>query len=243
MPETKRRIRPVIEEIVEDSPQVKEEVVVSPPEMSKRQVVDETPSVHEHHHHKEVAPSVEVSHDRAKELLAEITSGHTQVSQDRMNIKLLFVITIITALVVGFISGGVYVYVTGVKQETPTQTATPTATPAVSATPTVSATPSPVAIGADVLAAFKVSVLNGSGQIGGAGKIKALLENAGFKVGTTGNASSFNYTDTIIQTTDKVSADVVALLKKSLSRDYSVEVGKALPSDSKWDIVVTAGSK
>lgn len=242
MPETKRRIRPVIEEIVEDTPSVKEEVVVSPPEMPKRHVEEEAPHVH---HHKETPEVVsrEVSHDRAKELLAEITTGHTEVSQDKMNMKLLFVITIITALVVGFISGGVYVYVTGVKQETPTQTATPTSTPTVSATPIVSATPTPVAVNADVLAALKVSVLNGSGQIGGAGKIKALLENAGFKVGTTGNASSFNYTDTIIQTTDKVSADVVAILKKSLSRDYSVEVGKALPTDSKWDIVVTAGSK
>lgn len=251
MPETKRRIRPVIEEIVEEKPKVKEEVVSSPPEMpKKREEAEHTHKTHAEshaHHEPQTAympePTPELTHDHAKELLAEITSGHTETKADRMNMKLLFGITIVTALVVGFISGGVYVYVTGVRPDSTVSAPTPTSSPVASTTPVATATATPVAVNPDVLAAFKVSVLNGSGQIGGAGKVKSLMENAGFKVGSTGNAASFNYTDTMIQTTDKVSAEVVAVLKKALSKDYSVEVGKALASDSKWDIVVTVGSK
>lgn len=246
MPETKRRIRPVIEEIVEEKPKVKEEVVTSPPEMPKKR--EEAEHIHKAHTHHEQPvympePASEVTHDHAKELLAEITSSHTETQTDRMNMKLLFGITIVTALVVGFISGGVYVYVTGVRPDSTVATPTPTSSPIASTTPVATATATPVAVSPDVLSSFKVSVLNGSGQIGGAGKVKSLMENAGFKVGSTGNAGSFNYTDTMIQTTDKVSAEVIAVLKKALSKDYSVEVGKALPTDSKWDIVVTVGSK
>ncbi len=245
MPETKRRIRPVIEEIVEEKPKVKEEVV-APPEMPKKREEEH----HHEHHHSEPQPiytpeePLEVTHTHAKDLLAEIASGHSDTKGDRMNMKLLFAITIVTALVVGFISGGVYVYVTGVRPDNSVAaTPTPTSSPSASVTPVATATASPVVVTPDVLAALKVSVLNGSGQIGGAGKVKALMENAGFKVGNTGNATSFNYTDTMIQTTDKVSAEVVSTLKKALSKDYSVEVGKALPLESKWDIVVTVGSK
>ncbi len=245
----KKRIRPVIEEVIE-TPVVTEEVLEAP--------TFEEPVQHEHHHAHEHtateaapvpqpveandAPSPEVE-NRAKALITEL---EVDKNDSKVNVKLIFALTIITALIVGFITGGVYVYFTGLKSMTnPSPVATATPTPASEAIeePKVSPTPTPSPVPQSVISAFKVSVLNGSGQVGGAGKVKALLENAGFKVGNTGNAGNFNFVSTQVQVKENVSVEVVNLLKKTLSGDYSVEVGKALPTSSAYDIVVTVGSK
>lgn len=247
----KKRIRPVIEEVIE-TPVVKEEPLVAPTFEEPTQ-----PAHHEHHHahahtpseptpvpqpvEANEAPSAEVE-NRAKALITEL---ETDKSDSKVNIKLIFALTIITALIVGFITGGVYVYFTGLKTMTsPNPVSTPTPPPSeVIEEPKVSPTPTPSPVPQSVISAFKVSVLNGSGQVGGAGKVKALLENASFKVGNTGNASNFNFVSTQIQVKESVSVEVVNLLKRTLSGDYSVEVGTALPASSAYDIVVTVGSK
>jgi|GEM_PF-971925 len=257
----RKRIRPVIEEIVEESNNAPEPVVEAPPSMPSHS------HSHHAHAHAEVAETKEAAevetvseaveappvsehphnHHSHEEKARELLNDLDTTAPEKMNLKLIFALTIVTALVVGFISGGVYVYFTGLSDldAGPLASVSPSSSPSTSPmtsstpTPTPSATPVPTAM----LATYKVSVLNGSGQVGGAGKVKALLENAGFKVGNTGNAASYNFTNTVVQVKDTVPADVIATIKKTLSSEYSVEVGKALVTSSPYDIIVTVGSK
>lgn len=145
------------------------------------------------------------------------------------------------AFLIAFAMGGVYTYISG----TNSQTATPSPTPAeeiipIEPTPVVSPTPSASPI---PLNKYTVSVLNGSGKIGEAGKVKTILEKAGFKVSYTGNAESFDLDETTIQVKDTVTADAVKKLEDSLKSTYEVTVGEALDAKSKYDIIITVGSQ
>lgn len=157
------------------------------------------------------------------------------------NLFFFFLILFFAFLITVFI-GGLYVYFTGIKSKTATATPTPTASSDPVATPAVSDAPT-ASPSASNLGSFKVSVLNGSGKSGEAGRARALLEKAGFNVTSTGNASAFNFTDTTIQVKSTVGAEVVSKLKESLGESYSVTDGKALDVKSQFDIVITVGSK
>lgn len=231
----KKRRKPIIEEIVE-----------TPASLPKAP----EPEVHTHHHvHEEVEETapvdfVETAHEVASydeptpvdiKAHAMPDTSQEEVDERKTPIKLLFAITIITALVVGFILGGVYVYMSGVKDVPQvTGTPTPSAQPQ-NATPAPTPTPQPVKLNT-----LKVNVLNGSGIIGAAGKVKTALETAGFVVPGTGNASNYAYKKTVIQVKDSVPVQVVDSLKEAL-KAYSLEDGDKLPASSTYDIVVIAG--
>ena len=93
------------------------------------------------------------------------------------------------------------------------------------------------------LDSFSLRVLNGSGEIGAASAGQKVIETAGFKVKATGNASSYDFEDTVIQVKEAVPLEVVSKLKEALANDYSVKVGETLKDTTDFDIVVTVGSK
>ncbi len=169
------------------------------------------------------------------------------VEKPKRNVFLFFAIMLLVAFVVMALAGGMYVYLNGVKnlpeaqvtEGVPTETTAPQAvvqaTPPPAGGPT--ATPKPD------YSLYNVSILNGSGAIGAATGVKDLIQKGGFKVGYTGNADNFNYTDTIIQVKNTVSADVVATLRNLLVSTYSIKIGTALDSQSRWDIIITVGTK
>ncbi len=220
----KKRIQPVIEELANtpiETPTPEEPVSSEPlPEASKI----------------------------IKEEMAE-SSPLTNTYKEKTNFLSLFLITAAVAFVVALISGGLYVYFSGMEKfnnednvsketsELPidTESVAPR-TPAPSGNPTPTATPNPTK-----LATLKVAIYNGSGKIGEAGNAKTLLEKVGFKISVISNANSFDYTDTIIQTKKTVSADAVSVAKNALSQKYQVKLGDSLDSGSQYDIVVTVG--
>ena len=138
-------------------------------------------------------------------------------------------------LLLGALLGGVYFYQKGVNQDLQT-----TPTPEASIEPTIAPTASPSA--KLDLTKFPINVQNGSGVVGTAGTAKSLLTKAGFKVGATGNADNYNYTDTIIKAKASVGADFVSKLTTTLSGIYSVAKAQTLPDTSKDDVVVIIGS-
>ncbi len=245
MPATKKRIRPVIEEVVEtpvksashaharvrveeEAPAVPVETVQEVARYDEPAQIEAAPVEHEHKH-----VSAEA---QAREFL-----GDSHEPDRRMNVKLIFFVTVITALIVGFIAGGVYVYISGVsniKTETDMPTPTPIAEESMAPVQTASPSPTPTV----KLDTLSVNVLNGSGVIGAAGKVKASLEAGGFKVSGTGNAANYNFKDTTIQVKVGTPQAVVDALKKAL-KEYVVEVGDELPASSKFDVVVTAGKQ
>ena len=105
-------------------------------------------------------------------------------------------------------------------------------------TPTASATPTAVLD----LTKFKISVLNGGGVPGEAGKAKTLLETAGFTVASTANAKDYSFTKTIIGAKSTVDKAFLEALSAALSKTYVVGTLEELPASSTDSVVVTIGS-
>lgn len=135
----------------------------------------------------------------------------------------------------GAILGGIVFYqrsISGSRMETPTLTPAPTSTPIISASP--SATIS--------LAKYTISIFNGSGIAGEAGKAKTLLTTAGFKVGSTANAATYDYTKTIIKAKSMVEPSFISALSAALSKTYSIDTPQTLDSTSSDTVQVVVGS-
>lgn len=229
----KRAMRPVIEEIVElpssgQETEAKPQVISADSKMAVEEVATEKQEVEE-------APQVKAKKDKD--------------ADEGFHFSLGFVfLTLIIAIIVAVVAGGLYVYFNGVnsiKSVTPQETLEPTTQPQATPSPQPSAKPSPAASGTPEpkFGTYKVSVLNGSGKIGEAGKVKTLIEKAGFKVATTGNADSFTYKETVVQVKASVAKSAVDALKKALEGSYKVTEGSALDSKSTSDIIITVGAE
>jgi cell division protein FtsL len=88
---------------------------------------------------------------------------------------------------------------------------------------------------------LSITVENGSGVEGTAGKAAKILKDLGYNVVSTGNADNFNYEGVTIQVKDPQS-NFVNLLKKDLANDYTVTSGTSdLAPDSSTDAVIIIG--
>ena len=88
---------------------------------------------------------------------------------------------------------------------------------------------------------LSISVENGSGVAGTAGKAAKVLQDLGYNVVSTGNADNFNYEGVTIQVKDPLS-NFVNLLKKDLSGDYTITSGTSdLAPDSPTDCIIIIG--
>ncbi len=119
------------------------------------------------------------------------------------------------------------------------QHASPTPQP-VTPAPTIATKPS-VAV---TLSQYTINILNGSGVVGQAAKVKADLVTQGFNVTATGNADNANFTKTQISAKKSVSADYIQKLKEALQKKFVVEVESQVPNSSSQttDVVITIGS-
>lgn len=137
----------------------------------------------------------------------------------------------------GALLGGIYFYqkglggTIGVAKPTPTPEAMETsATPSASPSATLD------------LTKYPVNVLNGSGIAGEAGKAKTSLEKAGFKVSGTGNASSYDFTKTVIKAKADVPEDFLTKLTDELGKTYSMDKNQTLAASSSDSVQVIIGS-
>lgn len=111
--------------------------------------------------------------------------------------------------------------------------------PSISVTPTITSAPTPTPI--DV-SSFKIKVLNGTGIAGQASETVKLLENQNFTVQNTGNAASYGFTQTQIETKKTVPQEVIKLLTSALTVDSPPKISaKNLPDTSEVDIIITTG--
>jgi len=162
------------------------------------------------------------------------------VQKANRNYKKIILIILLTALAASFIVGGLFVYFSGASTD---PSPLPSPTPMIQVTPAPSPSPSPTPEPLPDLTEMKINILNGSGKIGEAGKVGDLLEEAGFEAITIGNASRFDYEETIIEAGKSVSPKVVSLVKETLSDSYEVTIGNSLETNTKYDLVITVGSK
>lgn len=119
---------------------------------------------------------------------------------------------------------------------TPTPTGKPTATP----TPKISTSSIDKTTKLD-RKDLTVTVENGSGEKGVAGKLADVLKGLGYNVTSTANADNFNYSDVTIQV-KSTKSDYLPVLKKDLSSDYTIGSATSdLSSSSSADAVVIIG--
>jgi len=146
------------------------------------------------------------------------------------------VIIIPGILLLGALLGGIVFYQKNISNQ-PAVTPTPTDNPITAvATPTASSS-------ATVdLTKYTVNIFNGSGIGGEAGRAKDLLTTAGFKVGTTANAATYNFTKTIIKAKSTVDPAYIAKLSATLGKNYIVDTAQVLAATAKDDVEVTVGS-
>lgn len=222
----KKRIRPVIEEVVSKSAKA--------------------------HPHIEEPIATEPQNDSSETAIIDDNPINDDMSEKKSSFHLgFFLITFLVAIFVFVVSGAVYVYFSGLEQlDDPKESQTPNPTPAYSqkpeATPVASESAKPSASPSSSplsVSSLKVNILNGSGKIGEAGKAKTLVEKKGFKVASVGNANTFNFTDTIIQAKASVPEASIKLMQEAISASYIVKVGDKLDSKNTYDIIITVGTK
>lgn len=146
-----------------------------------------------------------------------------------------WVILVPGVLLLGALLGGIFFYEKGIRDQsaiTPTPEATAEAVVTPSASPSAKLD----------LTKYPINVENGSGIPGTASSAKDLLTKGGFKVSTTGNAATYDFTDTTIETKADVPSDFVTKLTTTLSGIYKVGTPKSLPDTSKDEVVVIIGS-
>lgn len=88
----------------------------------------------------------------------------------------------------------------------------------------------------------KIKILNGSGIVGKAGDVKKFLQGAGYEDILTGNAATFDYDTTVIQTKDGENS-----LAELIAEDIKSEIEKkalfeTLDKDNAADIVIIVGT-
>lgn len=133
---------------------------------------------------------------------------------------------------------------------TPTDfpTSTPEPTPSESPTPSPSNTPTPKPTTNPVdkqtgldRSTLSVTVQNGSGQAGAAGKAADILKNLGYNIVSTGNAETYDFVNVSIQVKAAKSA-FLALLKKDLAENYTIGSNSAdLSTSFSSDALVIIG--
>ena len=149
-------------------------------------------------------------------------------------------IIIPTALLVGALVGGLITYFSGISALSVSK-ASPS--PVASSVPDTESTPAPEPKSDVDRSEVKLQVLNGSGVSGLAGKAKTYLEGLGYKDVTVGNASVSNLTETTIAV-KKDKESLLDTVTSDLSKNYKVAAdSETLPASSKYDFVITLGSK
>jgi outer membrane biosynthesis protein TonB len=251
MPEdNKKRKRVVVEEVGADLPAQTEDVLQKPSEDTLdtldevKEKVEELQNLTE-----EIGESAEKSAEIEEEIVevAEKASPVEKPEEEKTVVSTLapppypkkngmnpLVILIPGVLLLGALLGGIYFYQKSIK----TTDGEPSPTPSVQTSTKPSATPSSQVD----LTKYTVAVQNGSGIAGEAGKVKTLLEGAGFKVGTTGNAPSYDFEETIIKTKSTVDKAYLDKLTETLKGSYKVGDNETLPESSKDDVIVIVGS-
>jgi hypothetical protein len=181
----------------------------------------------------------EVSSDEIKDWLNEVRPEKKEEKKKKGSFVKVIVWTVVVLLVLGALVGGVIYYKSSFSQENQEETqpeseemSEPTSTPEPTAAPEVS------------LDDYTIKVQNGSGIAGEAGNVADLLSDAGFANPDTGNAESYDFTTTVVETKASVPNSVYNSIKEALSDQYIVEKSEqTLDDSSSYDIVITVGSK
>jgi hypothetical protein len=180
--------------------------------------------------------------EKAKDWLSDVKPEETMTDEkEGGGKKKFFVILLILVILGGVIAGGVYYYQTNMAN---ISESTSEPTPVVEEpTPTPNATEASNSAEIDY-SKYSVSVLNGSGIVGEAGKAAALLDDFEFKSVDTGNAGSYDYTKTEVATKEDVPTALYDEIQTALEENYVItKADKSLDEEYAYDIEIIVGTE
>lgn len=185
----------------------------------------------------------EVSSDEIKEWLKEVRPEKEKAKEEKkgLNAKVIIFILVILAAI-GALVGGIIYYRSSVSDKS-TENETQDEEAAATSTPIPTPTPEPETEEVD-LNDYSFNILNGSGTAGEAGRVNDLLEKSEFPKADTGNASSYDFTTTIVKVKEETPDAVYEKIKEALSETYIVEKSdEVLEESSSYDVVITVGAR
>lgn len=156
------------------------------------------------------------------EAISAFTPGKKKVNK-RFIYLVLAVIIIISGVILYQIFGGS-------SKINLTQKLVPSQAPKETKTPTATLTPTPTSKKLDK-SKLSITIQNGSGEEGVAGKGSDLLKGLGYDVLGTSNADNFDYTGVTIKVKSEAT-DYLSLLKKDLGENYTVSSATSDLDDS-----------
>lgn len=217
------------------SDEIKENVQTEETEVVKEEQEETTSEI------KNTEDEVQVSQEKQKEVVSEFfspksenTVGYPNISIHKKSISPVILWAIAVCVIVVVIGVGI---ITLSKGKFPITFAKPTPTPTQAPMPTVTPTP------AVDKKTISIEVLNGSGVAGVASKMKNILEEKGYTVTGTGNAKTYDYDKTEIQTKERV-ASYSALIQADLTGSYVIgTTSSSLKSSLPYDVIVIIGKE
>lgn len=186
---------------------------------------------------KAVSDKEQISSDEVKEWLKDVRPDTTKDNEKGRGLGGKIILIVIVLALIGAVVGGVMYFQKGVS--TPNEEVAPTQEP-------VRETPVPTQVPEEEvdLTSISISVLNGSGIAGEAGKVKDLLSAGDFSEDNieTGNADSYDYEGVTISTKENTPETVYNTVETLLSDDYEVTLSEDnLSEDSEYDIEIIVG--
>jgi len=163
--------------------------------------------------------------------------GHTSNKRRLVTIFFVVLLLLIAGLGALYLLGNSAKHTSNPTNPISTQTVSPSTS--LTVTPTQAATPSAALSPTSSPTAMSVSVLNGSGTVGAAGKVADALKNAGFTSVTTGNANAYNYTGLTVYVKDK--ANLATIQKDISSLDPSAKITASVDPTISSDVEVIVG--
>lgn len=206
-----------------DKSKIKVEVVKEEPPKLEKQEEDK----------QEEKDALYFTEEKKEEEKAEVQKK--PVNKEKTPFFILFLVFLFGLVIGAGLIGGVFYY--KMKMEGFPKTASVKETPKVEEK-REEPTPTPKASEVN-LAELKVLILNGSGIKGEAKRVEDLIKKEGFEKTETGNADSYNYTDTVVYLKDNIDESVYEKLGKTLS-DLSLKK-EVLEKESPYDIKIIIG--
>ncbi|QQS38410.1 LytR C-terminal domain-containing protein [Candidatus Woesebacteria bacterium] len=189
----------------------------------------------------ETPVSPDIKKDPKEEIKQWLDSADGENSNDEPsgNKLKIFIVFVIVAIVLGVIGGGLFYYQKNTPDAIDNTQVTPTPNTVIpSPTPLPNVTTKPLD-----LENISVSVLNGSGKAGEAGKAAKLLTDAGFQEATPDNADSSDFTITYVVVKKDAPDGLYKEISEVLGKTYQVELSDDILDDkSEFDAEVTIGS-
>jgi cytoskeletal protein RodZ len=229
-----KRFRPVVEELNSQAPQPAPSTPMETPSPVSAPPITPPPQ--------NIPSGIPVANDPPPPQGTVNSISNSTSHKKGINLKMVVIITVLTAVIVGVVAGAIYVFFSRNQSKTDLMSQETSQTEITSPLPSAAPSPSPSASPQTNVEDLNIKILNGSGKIGEAAKVSDLLGEDGFIVKSTANADRYDYQKTLVEAKPSISQEVLTKIEKLLTNTgYTVETKSDLSDSGEFDLVITVG--